>query len=294
PTLPAPLPPRDPAREGAENALLAALRGASANGRSLADALRDIEPYRAQLERATQTYTTGDPSNPPRADMWPPASFVFRLSESGLDTLFATIDAQSGTSRLEQLVRNAMPPPSPRAPLPPPAALPVGEIGGTAYFVIRCLYECPGCGGLRPPVLSGPTLAFELASFFDPDAPARPIRIALPIDSTPGGLRKYTRSVALLLSDQLACQKARLGGLTFGDLVLSVLPWPFHKDLPADRTACGAGNNGLGVICSLSIPIITICALILLIIIVSLLDLVFRWIPYFIMCFPLPDFKGKR
>ena len=148
---------------------------------------------------------------------------------------------------------------------------------------------------MRPPVLSAPTLAFELASFFDPDAPARPIRIALPIDSTPGGLRKYTRSVALMLSDQLACQKDRLGGLTLGDLVLSVLPWPLHKDLPADASDCGRGASvGIGLICSLSIPIITICALLLLLIIVSLLDIVFRWVPYFILCFPLPNFKGKR
>jgi hypothetical protein len=48
------------------------------------------------------------------------------------------------------------------------------------------------------------------------------------------------------------------------------------------------------MICSLSIPIITICALILLIIIVTLLDLIFHWIPWFIMCFPVPGLKGKR
>ena len=33
------------------------------------------------------------------------------------------------------------------------------------------------------------------------------------------------------------------------------------------------------MICSLSIPIITLCALILLIIIVTLLDFIFRWLP---------------
>jgi hypothetical protein len=50
----------------------------------------------------------------------------------------------------------------------------------------------------------------------------------------------------------------------------------------------------LGMICTLSIPIITICALVLLFVIVLLLDFIFRWIPFFIMCFPLPGFKGKR
>jgi hypothetical protein len=50
----------------------------------------------------------------------------------------------------------------------------------------------------------------------------------------------------------------------------------------------------LGMICSLSIPIITICALILLMIIVTLLDAIFFWMPYFIICFPLPGFKAKK
>jgi hypothetical protein len=47
------------------------------------------------------------------------------------------------------------------------------------------------------------------------------------------------------------------------------------------------------MICSLSIRIITICALILLIIIVTLLDLIFRWLPYFIICFPVPGLRAK-
>jgi hypothetical protein len=47
------------------------------------------------------------------------------------------------------------------------------------------------------------------------------------------------------------------------------------------------------MICSLSIPIITLCALFLLIIMVSLLDIIFRWLPYFILCFPVPGLKAK-
>jgi len=49
----------------------------------------------------------------------------------------------------------------------------------------------------------------------------------------------------------------------------------------------------IGMICSISIPIITICALIILMIMISLLDLIFRWLPFFILCFPVPKFKGK-
>jgi len=46
--------------------------------------------------------------------------------------------------------------------------------------------------------------------------------------------------------------------------------------------------------CSLSIPIITICALILLIIIVMLLDFIFKWLPFLMFCFPLPGLKAKE
>jgi len=74
-----------------------------------------------------------------------------------------------------------------------------------------------------------------------------------------------------------------------------VLPWPFHKDFNVkDKGPCKQQDMSLGVMCSLSIPIITICALILLTIIVSLLDFIFRWLPLFIVCFPLPGFKARK
>src|SRR5205814_7743163 len=55
------------------------------------------------------------------------------------------------------------------------------------WFVIRCVFERPECGPIDPPLLSAPTRAFQMAGFFDPDAPARPIRIALPLDTSPAG-----------------------------------------------------------------------------------------------------------
>ena len=170
--------------------------------------------------------------------------------------------------------------------------------GLEGWFVIRCVYERPACEPLHNEVMSDPTEPFQMAGFFDPDAPARPIRIGLPIDTTPGGLRKFDKNTAFLISDTLCGQIGRLKGLTLGDLVLSVLPWPFHKDLPSLGTEgepCKTGGgDSLGMICSLSIPIVTICALILLIIMVSLFDFIFRWLPYFVICFPLPGLKAKK
>ena len=78
------------------------------------------------------------------------------------------------------------------------------------------------------------------------------------------------------------------------DLVLSVLPFPFHKSLDVpDAGGCKDSGLSVGMMCSLSIPIITICALILLMIIVALLDFIFKWLPFLIFCFPLPGLKAK-
>ena len=182
---------------------------------------------------------------------------------------------------------------------PVPFALQVNNalrttIGDAGWYVIRFVYQRRDCGPLHPPVLSAPTQRFQLAGFFDPDAPARPIRIALPLDTSPAGLRKFNKNTAFVMSDMLCGQVQRAKGLGFIDLVLAVLPWPLHKDLDIGSGGpCQKGGDSIGMICSLSIPIITICALILLVIIVTLLDLVFRWLPFFVMCFPLPKFKGK-
>lgn len=136
-----------------------------------------------------------------------------------------------------------------------------------------------------------------MASFFDPQAPARAARIPMPFDISPGGLRKFNKSATLAVSDMLCAQIKRIRKLTLGDLVLSVLPWPFHKDLPSVGPAGSCkdgGGNPFGMFCSLSIPIVTLCALILLIIMVSLFDLFFRWLPYLFLCLPIPGLKGKK
>jgi hypothetical protein len=172
----------------------------------------------------------------------------------------------------------------------------VSTQGDDGWFVLRCVYVRCDCGPLDPNILSQPSQRFQLASFFDSDAPARPIQINLPLDTTPAGLRKHKKNTAFVISDVLCGQIQRAKGLGLIDLVLSVLPWPLHKDLDvAGKGACTtAQGNALGMICSLSIPIVTICALILLLIIVSLLDIVFKWMPYLIFCFPVPGLKAKK
>lgn len=192
--------------------------------------------------------------------------------------------------------------PATATPPPPlPFALQVRDAlaatgsGSDGWMVARCVHLDSGCGPFAPPTLSAPSQRFLLASWFDPDAPARPIRITLPTDTTPAGLRRHQRGTAFVISDLLCGQIQRAKGLGFVDLVRSVLPWPLHKDLELGSGGACKGGDGLniGMICSLSIPIITICALILLIIMVTLLDIIFRWVPYLITCFPVPGLSGK-
>lgn len=166
---------------------------------------------------------------------------------------------------------------------------------GPPRYVVRFVHQHCECGALRSPVISAPSEVFELAGFFDSEAPMRPIRIALPFDTTPGGLRKYGKNSAFIISDLLCGQMKRVRRLGFGDLVLSVLPWPFHKDLDVGTAApCGDPGSRFGTICSLSIPIITLVAFLLLIVIAALLDLIFHWLPFLIACFPVPGLKGKN
>lgn len=207
-------------------------------------------------------------------------------SLSGLERRLAAVDG------LAQLVESLLP--------AAPAAeelidtIPAGD-PRQVWFVVRCVYERPGCGPMFPALVSAASRPFLMAPFFDPDAPTRAVRIPMPLDISPAGLRKYQKNTGFVLSDMLCGKIKSIRKMTLADLVLSVLPWPFHKDLPEPGSGkCEEGGNSFGVICSLSIPIVTLCALILMMIIATLFDLFFRWIPYLFICLPIPGLKGKN
>ncbi len=160
------------------------------------------------------------------------------------------------------------------------------------WYVVRMVLEHPECLAEHPEILSEPTTPFQMASYYDSDAPARPIKIGLPIDPTPAGLRKFDRNTVLQLSDLMCSHASRMKRITFGNLVLSVLPWPFHKKLPRPgKGKCETGDSR-GMMLVMSIPIITICALIILMIMVALLDIVFKWLPLFMFWIPVPKNKS--
>jgi hypothetical protein len=187
------------------------------------------------------------------------------------------------------------PAPAEPAPAPPAAAGAMVSPQQAAWFRIRCVFHRPNCQPWESALVSDPTREFQMAAFFDPDAPARPVRIGLPIDTTPEGLRRFDKNAVLVMSDVLCGQVKKFRSLSLGDLVLAAIPPPFGKPLDAKGiTRCTDGAAAIGMACSISIPIVTICALILLMIMVNLLEIVFRWMPYFVCCFPIPKLGAKK
>ncbi|WP_163998219.1 hypothetical protein [Pyxidicoccus caerfyrddinensis] len=146
------------------------------------------------------------------------------------------------------------------------------EEPGVTRYVLRCVYLKPACGALCPPLVSAPSRTFTLAPFFDPDAPARPVRIELPVDTSIRGLRRFKKNVGFTLSKGLRKQMSRVAGL--------------------EKTMKGELDDGLsfdlGELCMFSIPIITLCAFIVLMIFLALLNIIFWWMPFLKICLPKP------
>ena len=142
--------------------------------------------------------------------------------------------------------------------------------GGDSYY-LRLVYEHAPCA----PVVSEPSQPFTFAKVFDPDAPARQIRIELPsIDFR--DLRKFKHGVGMQMSPQLSRVLGRVHpGMLQGQGLL-----------PTE-----AGAVGLAVICTFSLPIITLVALIVMFLFLLLFNIIFWWLPFFMICFPIPRRK---
>ncbi|HST50373.1 MAG TPA: hypothetical protein VLJ61_00080 [Pyrinomonadaceae bacterium] len=180
--------------------------------------------------------------------------------------------SQTTLDNLRTKVSGALKSPDATTVAPAPVVVPkVAPEAGDKY-VLRCVYERAQCVPAHQYV-SRPSEEFELAPFFDPDAPARDIRVGLPVDVSIAGLRKFKKNVAFMMSKEL---RNKLGAVSGKE-----------KDILDGKSPGPEDSFSLGHICSFSIPIITICAFILLLIIVILLNLVFWWIPLLKICFPL-------
>lgn len=123
-----------------------------------------------------------------------------------------------------------------------------------------------------------PSREFLLAATFDPDA-TRPVLIQMP------DLADAKRGIARGASFAMPASLANfMNGLTGKDSAQDV----------ADGKDVGT-KLGLDFICSFSIPAITICAMFILTIIISLLNIVFFWMPFVKICLPVPKgLVGKK
>jgi len=144
------------------------------------------------------------------------------------------------------------------------------EPQGSGQYFLRMVYEYdPAC----PPIISDYSHSFTFAKFFDSDAPARLVRIEMPSISNLGA---FKHGVGIQMPNDLRKKIAKFSENNVAAL-LSGGPGP------------GDDNNlSLGMICTFSIQIITLIALILMLIIAFLLNIIFFWVPLLRICFPIP------
>lgn len=251
-----------------------------ANTYTLAEAIALAQNYSDAIENEVLPPPTSPPSG---AEALPAGYPGPLLTDSGLANLIGRANSQDPLSKRQImiLVEAALSEvgTAPVSAIPPPTSNPFNPQGDD-WYIVRCVYDRPQCSVLGLPVvpiISSASGIFQLASYFDPDAPARRIQVALPVDTTAAALRKYDKGVAFMISDQLNRQMQRATGL---------------KDLMNGQVGAPGGFS-LGMVCSFSIPIITICAMIVLMIFVILLNIVFFWLPFLKICFPLPSFSAK-
>ena len=113
------------------------------------------------------------------------------------------------------------------------------------------------------------TLEFRVASPFDPEA-SRSSLIPMP------GLRDLRRGMARGASI-----------LTPGDTFDLINNLKLKKGISKDMIGSGP-KAGIQWICSFSLPVITLVAMILLMVMISLLNIVFFWLPWVRICLPFP------
>jgi hypothetical protein len=193
------------------------------------------------------------------------SSLVVRLADAG---------DPPGSASLQGIIRDAVPsPPPPEQGTPGDFPVPKIEPTGQAAYRIRCVYRRPRCAPLPTThIVSPPTESFAIAPVLDPDAPARQVRIEFPIDTSIKNLRKFRKNVGFVISNQLRGQMNRVTDMkkTINGEVGEEESWD------------------LGVICSFSMSIIMIIALLLMIAFMFVLNIVFFWKAFFRICLPIP------
>jgi hypothetical protein len=137
--------------------------------------------------------------------------------------------------------------------------------GDAPLYVVRPFIRVKGHAGCAAKLVwAGPSDPFRILPWWDGDGPAT--IIALP---DPANFKKMKPNVTFQVPPVLA-------SLLRGD--------------PKKTLSDGPSGSSIGVmwLCSFSIPIITICAFLVLGIFLSLFDLFFFWMAFIKICIPIP------
>jgi hypothetical protein len=128
---------------------------------------------------------------------------------------------------------------------------------------VKCDHGCP-----PKLVWSEPSEPFLIAPWYEAGGQP-PVKVQLPDFRDRGALRKLKPNVAFVLPDGL---KELMDGTDLKGLT------------------DGKGGIGIGIkwICGFNIPLITLCAFFVLNIFLSLLNIVFFWLPFIKICIPFP------
>jgi len=147
-----------------------------------------------------------------------------------------------------------------------------------ARYVVRAFLRLKPEGGCPGKTLwTSYSTPFVIAPWYE--AGGTPTQIALPdVVSDRALLKSLKPNVSFVVPPSLQCM---LGGKA-SDMAQGTFPGN-----------CKGGGLSLGWICSFSIPIITLCAFIVLNIFLSLFDLFFRWMMFIKICIPFPKSGGK-
>lgn len=146
-----------------------------------------------------------------------------------------------------------------------------------AQYEIRAFVRVKRDDGCPPKLFwSEPSLPFKIAAWYE-NGKLPPVPIALPNVSR-DNVKKLLPNVAF-----------QVPGSIF-DLL--------GKNKPKDflEGSAGEGTGELQWLCGFNIPIITLCAFIVLFIFLTLLNLIFWWLPFIKICIPLPkslQIKGE-
>lgn len=139
-----------------------------------------------------------------------------------------------------------------------------------ALYVARAFVRVKGCDECPPELLwSAPTEPFSIVPWYEPSG-APPVRVELP-EATLDSLSRLKPNVAFRVPASL---QSALNGM--------------QVKKPLDVSKGGGGTTDLAWLCGFNIPIITLCAFIVLSIFLSLLNILFWWLPLVKICIPIP------